>query len=156
MFEERAECNKLSELFAQVNEHLDVFQQFDHPDAMVTVEQWQSALDIPVPQEGIGAKQVIAEMGLHVIPNGSQIAKPGCTSYITSAATDMGSIATVLPWHVVVKLEWVGKEQCQNYRKHNNHCLLVLKQGGSPCTHKTTGKHPWAWFLFQHDRIGGR
>lgn len=34
-------------------------------------------------------------MGQHVIPNGSQISKPGCSSYITTAATDMGSIATL-------------------------------------------------------------
>jgi len=34
-------------------------------------------------------------MGSQIIPNGSQIAKPGCTSYITSAASDIGSIATL-------------------------------------------------------------
>lgn len=49
----------------------------------------------PVPEKDIGAIEVIAEMGRDVIPNGPQIPKPGCTSYITTAATDMGSIATL-------------------------------------------------------------
>lgn len=95
MFKEHAECDKLSALLTQLNEHLDAFQQFDHPDAVVDAELWRLALDKPVPEKGIGAENVIAEMGEHVIPNGSQIAKPGCTSYITTAATDMGSIATL-------------------------------------------------------------
>jgi len=95
MFEERAECDKLATLLTQLNEHLDVFQQFDHSDAVVNSELWQLALDKPVPEIGIGAENVIAEMGEHVIPNGSQIPKPGCTSYITTAATDIGSVATL-------------------------------------------------------------
>jgi len=95
MYEEHAECNNLSSLLAQLSESLEQYQRFEHPDAMANVERWKSALSGPVPSQGIGAEQVIAELGLHVIPNGSQIAKPGCTSYITTAATDMGSIATL-------------------------------------------------------------
>ncbi len=62
---------------------------------MRNAESWQAALSGPVPKKGIGAEKVIEEFGEHIIPNGSQIAKPGCTSYITTAATDMGSIATL-------------------------------------------------------------
>lgn len=95
MFEEQAECNNLSNLLTQLSEELEEYQRFEHPDAMTTVDSWKAVLSGPVPTKGIGAEQVISEMGSHVIPNGSQIAKPGCTSYITTAATDMGSVATL-------------------------------------------------------------
>tara|TARA_R110002074_G_scaffold402287_1_gene606205 strand:- start:23410 stop:24873 length:1464 start_codon:yes stop_codon:yes gene_type:complete len=95
MYKEQAECDNLAELFSQINEHLEEFQRFEHVDAMVNVDSWKAALSGPAPVQGIGAKQVIAEMGEHLIPNGSQISNPGCTSYITSAATDIGSIATL-------------------------------------------------------------
>ncbi|PHS73784.1 MAG: pyridoxal-dependent decarboxylase [Cycloclasticus sp.] len=95
MHNEQATCDHLAELLGQITTHLEKFQRFEHPDAVENIDSWTSALSGPVPEKGIGAEQVIAEMGEHVIPNGSQISKPGCTSYITSAATDMGSIATL-------------------------------------------------------------
>ena len=95
MHQEKAKCDSLSDLFTLLNEHINTFQRFEHTDAMADADSWKSALGGSVPEKGIGAEQVIAEMGEHVMPNGSQISKPGCTSYITSAATDMGSIATL-------------------------------------------------------------
>ncbi|PCI68392.1 MAG: pyridoxal-dependent decarboxylase [Piscirickettsiaceae bacterium] len=95
MHNEQATCDHLAELLGQITTHLETFQRFEHPDAVANMDSWKSALSGPVPEKGIGAAQVIAEMGEHVIPNGSQISKPGCTSYITTAATDMGAIATL-------------------------------------------------------------
>lgn len=95
MKKEQAECDNLSFLFNRLVTYLEQFQRFEHPDAMRNAESWQAALSGPVPKKGIGAEKVIEEFGEHIIPNGSQIAKPGCTSYITTAATDMGSIATL-------------------------------------------------------------
>mgnify|MGYP003386629539 CR=1 FL=1 len=95
MFEEKAECNNLSDLLSQLTGAIEQYQRFEHPDAMSTVDSWKAALSGSVPSTGIGAEQVIGEIGQHVMPNGSQIAKPGCTSYITTAATNMGSIATL-------------------------------------------------------------
>lgn len=92
---EQAEFNNLPHLFNLLAKHLDQFQRFEHADAMHNVDKWQEALEKIVPLQGIGAERVIEEMGQHVIPNGSQISKPGCSSYITTAATDMGSIATL-------------------------------------------------------------
>jgi hypothetical protein len=34
-------------------------------------------------------------MGQHLIPNGSQVPKPGCTSFITTGATSAGVLATL-------------------------------------------------------------
>jgi glutamate/tyrosine decarboxylase-like PLP-dependent enzyme len=95
MHDEQAQCDNLSELFSEINKHLETFQRFEHADAIVNIDSWKAALSGPVPDQGIGAKQVIAEMGEHLIPNGSQISKPGCTSYITTAATDIGAIASL-------------------------------------------------------------
>ena len=95
MYEEQAECGQLSKRLNQLTPYLEQYQRFEHPDAMVNVDVWRSGLTRAVPLKGIGAEKVLAEMAEHLIPNGSQIAKPGCTSYITTAATDMGSIATL-------------------------------------------------------------
>ncbi|MEO1889904.1 MAG: aminotransferase class V-fold PLP-dependent enzyme [Cycloclasticus sp.] len=95
MHNEQATCDHLAELLSQITTHLETFQRFEHPDAVANIDSWTSALSGPAPEKGIGAEQVIAEMGEHIIPNGSQISKPGCTSYITTAATDIGSIATL-------------------------------------------------------------
>lgn len=95
MYEEQAECGLLSKRLKQLAPYLEQYQRFEQPDAMLNTDVWQSALNRPVPLKGIGAEQVLSEMARHLIPNGSQIAKPGCTSYITTAATDMGSLATL-------------------------------------------------------------
>ncbi|HIF17639.1 MAG: aminotransferase class V-fold PLP-dependent enzyme [Cycloclasticus sp.] len=95
MHNEQATCDHLAELLRQITTHLEEFQRFEHPDAVANIVSWKSVLSGHAPEKGIGASQVIAEMGEHVIPNGSQISKPGCTSYITTAATDIGSIATL-------------------------------------------------------------
>jgi len=95
MFEERAQCNNLPDLLSQLSGAIEQHQRYAYPDAMTTVDSWKAILSQPVPSEGIGAEQVISEIGQHVMPNGSQMSKPGCSSYITTAATDMGSIATI-------------------------------------------------------------
>ncbi|MBQ0724409.1 MAG: aminotransferase class V-fold PLP-dependent enzyme [Cycloclasticus sp.] len=95
MYEEQAECGQLSKRLKQLAPYLEKYQRFEHPDAMVNAETWRAALTRTVPLNGIGAEQVLSEMAQYLIPNGSQIAKPGCTSYITTAATDMGSVATL-------------------------------------------------------------
>jgi len=95
MFKEQAQCNNLSNLLAQLSEGLERYQRFEHPDAMTTADDWMPALSRALPSKGLGAEKVISEMSQYVIPNGSQISKPGCTSYITTAATDMGSVATL-------------------------------------------------------------
>ena len=95
MEKEKAECDNLSGLLAQVTKHIERFQRFKHVDAVQNKADWLAALNIKLPQHGIGADRVIKELGLHVIPNGSQIAKPGCTSYITTAGTDIAAVATL-------------------------------------------------------------
>lgn len=95
MYEELAECGQLPQLLSQLSKSLEQYQHFEQPDAMVNVERWRAALDGPAPEQGIGAERVIAELASHVIPNGSQIPKPGCTSFITTGATSVGTLASL-------------------------------------------------------------
>lgn len=95
MYDEQAECGRLTELLGQLGEHLDQFLLFEHPDAMKDADSWKAALGGALPVSGIGAEQVITEMGAYLIPNGSQIPNPGCTSFITTGATSIGVLATL-------------------------------------------------------------
>jgi glutamate/tyrosine decarboxylase-like PLP-dependent enzyme len=95
MYDEQAECGNLTQLLSQLGEHLDQFLLFEHSDAMHNGGKWKAELGGPLPEQGIGVEQVIAEMGAHLIPNGSQIPNPGCTSFITTGATSIGVLATL-------------------------------------------------------------
>jgi len=95
MHPERAECGKLSQLLEQLGKDLDQYLCFDQPDAMSDSECWKTALGGALPEKGVGADQVIADMGQYLIPNGSAIPRPGCTSYITTGATSVGALASL-------------------------------------------------------------
>jgi aromatic-L-amino-acid decarboxylase len=98
MFDEQAECGHLTQLLQEVGENLDQYLRFQHPDAMTDPNSWKTALggsslEQSVPDRGIGIEQVVADMGQHLIPNGSAIPKPGCTSFITTGATSIAALA---------------------------------------------------------------
>ncbi len=92
---ERAECGAVGARLSQLGEHLDAYLRFEHPDAMREHGRWQEALNGPLPEHGLGIDQVIAELGQTVVPNGSAIPSPGCTSFITTGATTVGVLATL-------------------------------------------------------------
>ncbi|MDO3721908.1 aminotransferase class V-fold PLP-dependent enzyme [Marinobacter sp. chi1] len=92
---DQAECGNLSELSALLGQQLDAYLKFESPDAMRHPETWRGALDRPLPEQGVGAAGVLSELSEWVIPNGSQIPRPGCTSFITTGATTMGALATL-------------------------------------------------------------
>jgi aromatic-L-amino-acid decarboxylase len=95
MFEEHAECGELNRHLQKLGEHLDEYLRFEHPDAMSRAGSWKSVLEGSVPAQGTGIDQVIADLGRYLIPNGSQIPKPGCTAYITTGATTVGTLASL-------------------------------------------------------------
>lgn len=95
MNEEIAECGELSKLMQQLGKDLDQYLRFDHPDPLQNATGWQQALGGSLPEKGVGIGEVMQDLGTHLIPNGSQIPNPGCTSFITTGATSDGALATV-------------------------------------------------------------
>lgn len=92
---DKADCGNISPLLMQMGEYLDQFQRFEHEDAMHQPERWRDLLDQPVPEEGVGIQKVMEEFGMNIIPNGSLIPNPGCTSFITTGATNVGVLASL-------------------------------------------------------------
>ena len=43
----------------------------------------------------------------------------------------------------------VGKPQCRTSKKRSNHPVMASEPRRMKCTHKTTGKRPLAFLLFQ-------
>ena len=94
-YNEQADSGKLSAHLQTLGGYLDDYLEFTHPDAMEAAGTWRPALDCDMPTEGVGIDQVLSELGQYVIPNGSQIPRPGCTSFITTGAASAGVLATL-------------------------------------------------------------
>jgi aromatic-L-amino-acid decarboxylase len=89
-----AETGRLQDLLSQVGAGLDRYLAFEHPDAMHTPSRWRSALDRPLPRDGIGIDGVAEELVRHVVPNGSAVPRPGFCSFITTGATTASVLAS--------------------------------------------------------------
>ena len=85
----------LSPHLASIGEALDQYLQFDQSDAMHNLSDWKPILSGGVPCAGIGIDKTIDLMTRYLIPNGSQIPKPGCSSFITTGAATVGSLASL-------------------------------------------------------------
>jgi glutamate/tyrosine decarboxylase-like PLP-dependent enzyme len=92
---ERAEFDNLLPRLQQLGEYLDQYLRFEQADALQNKQQWQSIVEADLPEQGVGIEKVLTELGESIIPNGSQIPRPGCTSFITTGATNMGVLATL-------------------------------------------------------------
>lgn len=93
MNNDRAECGPLTQRLLELGNSLDQYLKFEHPDAMSRHSDWHTALKQSLPENGVGIDQVIAELSTQIIPNGSQIPNPACTSFITTGATTVGALA---------------------------------------------------------------
>ena len=94
MSQDRAEVGNLQDLLSRVGAGLDEFLKFEHSDAFVRRDSWKAALNTPLPEHGVGIDVVIREFVESIIPNGSHIAKPGYTGYITTGGTSASTLAT--------------------------------------------------------------
>lgn len=95
MQQEKAETGNLAELMQNLGEHLDTFLEFKHADALQSSDTWKAALNKPLPEQGVGIANIMEEINQLLIPNGSAIPNPGCTSFITTGATSVGALTTV-------------------------------------------------------------
>ena len=94
MSQDRAEVGNLQDLLARGGAGLDQFLKFEHSDAIAGRDNWKAALNNPLPEHGAGIDGVIRELVEIIIPNGSHIAKPGYTGYITTGGTSASTLAT--------------------------------------------------------------
>lgn len=89
-----AEAGRLQPLLSRVGAALDQFLRFEHPDAVRSAPEWRPHLDTPLPVRGIGIDRVTEELIEYLIPNGSPIAKPGFSSFITTGGTTAATLAS--------------------------------------------------------------
>lgn len=94
MSQDKAETGRLQELLARVGGGLDQFLKFEHADAISRQQTWRAALEQPLPQQGVGIDEVVRELIEQVIPNGSQVSKPGFTAFITTGGTSVSTLAS--------------------------------------------------------------
>ena len=94
MHKDAAETGDLQALLAQVGAALDQFLRFEHADPVRTSHEWRPRLDTDLPLQGIGIEQVTDELITYLIPNGSPVAKPGFTSFITTGGTTASTLAS--------------------------------------------------------------
>lgn len=95
MTDDRSECGSLQAHLLRLGAYLDDYLRFENEDAMIDPARWRTVLQQPLPELGVGLDAVIAEMGGHVLPNASQVPKPGFTSFITTGATSVGVLAAL-------------------------------------------------------------
>lgn len=94
MSQDSAEVGNLKDLLSRVGAGLDEFLKFENSDAVARQDHWKAALNIPLPGHGVGIDVVIRELVESIIPNGSQIAKPGYTGTITTGGTSASTLAS--------------------------------------------------------------
>jgi aromatic-L-amino-acid/L-tryptophan decarboxylase len=90
-----AECGELGGLLRLLSGDIDSYLDFDSSDAMSRVDQWQGALNRGLPELGIGMSGLLEELGQYVLPNGSAVPKPGCSSFINTGASSAAVLANL-------------------------------------------------------------
>lgn len=94
MSKDKAEVGNLQDLLSRVGAGLDEFLKFENPDAIARQDHWKAALDIPLPEHGVGIDVVVRELVESIIPNGSQLARPGYIGTITTGGTSAATLAS--------------------------------------------------------------
>ena len=95
MNSEFADLSKLTPKLQRLGEDLDRYLRFEHDDALRHEQDWKPLLEQALPQQGVGMDQLLTEIGKILVPNGSAIPRPGCTSFITTGASNTGILATL-------------------------------------------------------------
>jgi len=93
MSHDAAETGRMQSLLARLGGGLDEFLRFEHPDALHPSRRWHATLDRPLPHHGVGIDAVAEELLRVVIPNGSSVPRPGFSSFITTGATTVATLA---------------------------------------------------------------
>lgn len=81
------ETGEFRHYFERIGAALDEWLASDQTDALLDPSGWQSVLQGPVPQDGIGAKATMDEFVDVVLPNGSRLTSPASWGWITTGPT---------------------------------------------------------------------
>jgi aromatic-L-amino-acid decarboxylase len=92
---ERSETGNLGAYVSRIGVALDEFLRASHGDPITRYADWSSALDGPLPVEGVGGEAVIEELEQTVVPNGMRLTEPGFWGWITTGPTTIPVIATL-------------------------------------------------------------
>ena len=93
--EEHAETGRLEPLLGKVGAALAQYLRFEQPDSMQNHAEWHPTFDIPLPEKGIGIDATVNELCEQLIPNGSQVSKPGFTSFVTTGGTTVTALTSL-------------------------------------------------------------
>ena len=141
---QRSEVGNVGLHLARIGAELDRFLEFRDGDAVRRRDAWSSALERPLPEQGIGAQAVVDELAETVIPNGARMAAPGFSSWITTgpdtvavAAAAAASLAapqryTITAFNLLeeLSLDWLA-ELCGLRCADGGRMQGVYSSGGS-------------------------
>jgi len=95
-YPDAASFGDLTSALSVISESLDHFNRFEGPDdAGRNRESWKKALDVPLPNAGLGLDAVLEELRSVVIPNGLRNGHPGFNGWVTTAPTTSGTAAAL-------------------------------------------------------------
>ena len=92
---EQAETRHLSPLLEKIGAALEQFLRFENDDPIQTRSQWEPKLNITLPDQGAGIDHTVKLLCEQLIPNGSQMTKPGFTGFVTTGGTTISTLTTL-------------------------------------------------------------
>lgn len=91
-----AETGRLTEVITRLLPELERVWRWEEPDPVgVERAMWLSALDQPLPADGVGVDRVLDELSRFVVPYGPRIGQPGFTGWIENGPTTTGVLANL-------------------------------------------------------------
>jgi aromatic-L-amino-acid/L-tryptophan decarboxylase len=89
----RSETGNLGAYVSRIGIALDEFLRATEGDPMTRYDDWSTALDGPLPVEGVGGEAVIEELEHTVVPNGTRLCEPGFWGWITAGPSTIPVVA---------------------------------------------------------------
>lgn len=92
----RPETGHFTTYMGRAAQALDVHLEEDPGDAMRRFDQWDRALEGPLPESGVGAADAIERLLADVLPNGPRMSHPGFWGWITSGPSTVAAVASAV------------------------------------------------------------
>ena len=93
---DHADTSQLGKAIGRILPALESFNRFEGPDPAARRRKvWHRHLDQPLPSEGAGLDQTLAELAEVVVPHGLRNGAPGFAGWVTTAPTTSGAAASL-------------------------------------------------------------